>query len=78
MDDLTIPGSSASIIAKVKQSLSSRVKMKDLAKILGKFLALDIVQDSTTIKVSMHNYISQIFKNFRMAKSDKTSDEKSP
>ena len=38
VDDLIIAGSSTSIIAKVKLFLSSRFKMKDLGKILGKFL----------------------------------------
>ena len=40
--------------------------MKDLGKILGKFLALDIVHNSTTIKVSIDSYISLMINNYRM------------
>ena len=47
--------------------------MKDLGKILGKFLGLDIVQDATTIKVSMDSYISMMVKNFKMEESHKQS-----
>ena len=47
--------------------------MKDLGKILGKFLGLDIVQDATTIKVSMDSYISLMVKNFKMEESHKQS-----
>ena len=69
VDDLIIAGSSSSIISKVKLFLSSRFKMKDLGKILGKFLGLDIAQDATSIKLSMDSYIAQMVRNFKMEDS---------
>ena len=47
------------------------LQMKDLGKIMGKFLGLDIVQDATIIKVSMDSYISLMVKNFKMEESHK-------
>ena len=47
--------------------------MRDLCKIVGKFLGLDIVQDATTIKVSMDSYISLMGNNFEMEESQKQS-----
>ena len=64
VNDIIIAGSFTSIIAKVKLFVSSWFKMKDLGKILGKFLGLDIVQEATTIKVSMDSCISLMVMNF--------------
>ena len=73
IDDLINADSSTSIIAKVKLILSSRFKMKDLGKIVGKFFGLDIVQEATTIKVSMDSDISLMVNNFIIEESHKQS-----